>query len=1319
MQRKVEALLSTTAEIKVDQIAAWRRDQLEDALLMQTHPFLLDNVAAFIADPEGSPRRDLLIRFRNLANQHDYADILLVDPSGEPLLHLSGERPSSRGYAEGLAEALRTRRPAIVDIHVDEKGEAPHLSVVAPLYRDDTDDGASLGALVFVNDAQDFLYPTLRYWPLPSETAETLMVRREGEEVLFLNDLHFQPESALAFRLPLSRTQTPAVMAVLGRQGYVEGRDYRDVPVAAYVLPIPDSPWYLVTKIATAEAFAAWRLQSALLLGLLLGLVASIALAGLTLLQRREKAHYRALYESEAQLRANVERHSVTLKAIGDAVIATDAEGRVELLNPVAEALTGWTQDEARGRPLAEVFRIIQEETRQTVESPVVQVLREGLVVGLANHTLLIARDGSERPIADSGAPIRDGQGTITGVVLVFRDQTAERLAQETLRQSEERYRSLFEGSHAAMLLIDPATGRFLDVNPAAARFYGWSREELKQMTLAAISALPPESAEQHLKAAQESRRNRIECAHRLADGSVRDVEVYSGHIRYEQREVLYAIVHDITLRRQAEEAVRASEQRFRMFAELAPVGIVIADRKERGLYISPKFVEIFGYNASDVPSVEAWWPLAYPDPALRAQVQRVWNDALAAAQETGRDALPMEFPVTCKNGQVRQIEFRVTTTGDLNLIVFADVTDRRKAELALRERIKELRCLYNITELLYRTGGLLDALLTEAVHLLPPGWQYPEAAAASITVRERRFQTENFQETPWRQSAPIPSPGGPVGEVTVVYLEEQPAADEGPFLTEERQLLDEIARRLGEAVERMRAAEALHASEEFQRALIACSPVALYSVDQTGAVLSWNESAERIFGWTAGEVIGRPLPIVPEGSREEFEELRRQILSGEGSLSHERLCRRKDGGLAPVSLSVAPVRDSRGAVVALLAAAEDLTARKRAEAEQQRLQEQMTQMQRLESVGRLAGGVAHDFNNILQAMLGYSSMLLDRLPEGDESHEYAHEIAEGVRRATALTRQLLAFARKQIIAPRVVNLNGVIENMLKMIRRLIGEDIQLAWLPGDELWPVLVDPGQMDQILANLCVNARDAIRGVGQLTIETGNVSFDDAYCGEHPGSLPGEFVLLAVSDDGCGIDPETREKIFEPFFTTKDLGEGVGLGLATVYGIVKQNNGFINVYSEPGKGTTFRLYLPRHTGEAETAPAPESAPTAAGRGERILMVEDEPAILSLGKRMLEGLGYQVLTAGAPSRALEIAREENCNVQLLITDVVMPEMNGRDLSERLRAECPGIRTLFMSGYTSNVIAHRGVLEDGVHFMQKPFSLAELAAKVRQALER
>lgn len=518
---------------------------------------------------------------------------------------------------------------------------------------------------------------------------------------------------------------------------------------------------------------------------------------------------------------------------------------------------------------------------------------------------------------------------------------------------------------------------------------------------------------------------------------------------------------------------------------------------------------------------------------------------------------------------------------------------------------------------------------------------------------------------------------------------------------------------------------EALHRQNELFVSLLKNLTIGVFMVEvPSGKPLVANDTAVDLLG--RGILSHASLSNLSEvyhackrGSRDPYPVEEMPIVRGmRGEKSHvdDMVVRRPDGTKVLLEVFGSPVTDSQGTIWASLVSFFDISERTQAEMEKFRLQAQLQQAQKLESIGQLAGGVAHDFNNMLSVILGHAEIALMKQETTQELHKHLQEIRKAAIRSAGLTRQLLAFARKQTISPTVLDINETVEGMLKMLRRLIGEDIHLIWRPEAHPWPVKVDPSQIDQILANLCVNARDAIRGVGTVTIETGNRTFSGDDCAHLTDTKPGDYVILAVSDTGCGMEQELLGSIFEPFFTTKEMGQGTGLGLATVCGIVKQNNGFINVLSEPGQGTTFTIYLPRcESGKSANETAVSE--TVCRGHETILLVEDQPEILAVCSLFLRDMGYTVLIADGPLEAIRLADNYPGDIHLLLTDVIMPEMNGRDLANRLTAVYPDMKRLFMSGYTDNVIARHGVLEEGENFIQKPFSMKDLAVKLRTVL--
>jgi PAS domain S-box-containing protein len=489
-------------------------------------------------------------------------------------------------------------------------------------------------------------------------------------------------------------------------------------------------------------------------------------------------------------------------------------------------------------------------------------------------------------------------------------------------------------------------------------------------------------------------------------------------------------------------------------------------------------------------------------------------------------------------------------------------------------------------------------------------------------------------------------------------------------------------------------------------------SPVSIIISDLTGKIEFVNLKFSEVTGYTFNEAIGQHTRIFKSGKTpaEEYGRLWKTITSG-GVWRGEFQNRKKNGELFWEQATIAPVRDGADTITHYVAVKEDITERKS-------LEEQLNQTQKMEAVGLLAGGVAHDFNNMLGVILGCADMALDMTEKGSVLNKLIEQIVEAANRSADITRKLLAFARKQTIQPKILDLNKTINGMFILLRRLIGEDIELVWQPGENLFPVKMDSSQIDQILANLCVNAKDAIAGVGKITIATRNFDSNGEIDSKHNGLLSGKYVVLVVSDNGCGMDKKTLDKIFEPFFTTKGIGKGTGLGLATVYGIIQQNEGFINVKSEPGHGSTFEIFLPAHSIELQKMQEESSSPSLPRGNETILLVEDDSSFLEMVQIMVEDLGYRVLTSLSPKEAIRIAEEESDKINLLITDVVMPEMNGRDLMKHLASGLPQLKCLFMSGYTGDVITDRGVLDEGIHFIQKPFSKRDLAVRMRDVLD-
>lgn len=766
--------------------------------------------------------------------------------------------------------------------------------------------------------------------------------------------------------------------------------------------------------------------------------------------------------------------------------------------------------------------------------------------------------------------------------------------------------------------------------------------------------------------------------------------------------------VSDLTERRRVEAALRLNEERWRGIVAASPLPLVTLDPEGRVLTWNAAAEQAFGWTEAE--ALGRLLPIV-PEERLH-EFAALRRRVLAGESFSG-----VELTRRCKDGTPIEIALSTAPLRDEQghvvaiLSVMADITLRKRSEEELRRK----HAMLVRTEAIAGVGSWAWEVEADRVtwseELFRIFGLEPAEEAPPLAQHQDRYHPEDRQRLlqaiqacvqegrPYELEARILRPDGQ--ERTCVVRGIAEVFREGRAVR--------LAGSVHDITERKQAEDELRSSEEkFRRLFSEHSAVKLLIDPSSGRILDANLAAARFYGWPIEKMrqmnIADINTLSVEQIRAEMDHARR-----EGQSHFEFRHRRSDGSLADVEVFSSRVLiDGRECLHSII---HDVTQARRLEA-------QLLQAQKLESVGRLAGGVAHDFNNMLGIILGYSEMALNMVPVADPLHADLREIREAARRSADIARQLLTFASRQTIEPRILDLGETVEGMLKMLRRLLGENIELHCSSPEDLWPVLMDPTQVDQILANLCVNARDAIQGIGRIAIELRNVSFDETFCAMHLGFEPGDYVVLMVSDDGSGMDRKTLEHVFDPFFTTKPLGEGTGLGLATVYGIVKQNRGFIDVYSEPGQGSTFKIYLPRHqAASGATVRALPAGPARGGR-ETILLVEDEKSLLRMTSMMLETLGYRVLSASSPGEALKLAQACASEIHLLITDVVMPEMNGRELARELLSLRPLLKTLFTSGYTANVIAHHGVLDEGVCFLQKPFSAGELGDRVREALQ-
>jgi PAS domain S-box-containing protein len=927
--------------------------------------------------------------------------------------------------------------------------------------------------------------------------------------------------------------------------------------------------------------------------------------------------------------------------------------------------------------------------------------------------------------------------------------------------ESARRLRALLEAMQDLVLVMG-TDGRYLDVAPTRPDPLYRPPEDILGKTV--YDVFPYEQARFFHEAVERTAQTRrvvtVEYALPIGEHEVWFEARLSPMVDEDGKvSSILLVARDITALHRDREALREGEVQYRTLVEQSNAALyLLFDR--RFVFVNRRFTELFGITPKDIEAGDVDFT-ALVAPQSRALIEE--RERKIARGEPV--PLRYEFVALTKDGRELSVEASVAYIpyhgGIATQGVVQDIADRKRAEEQLARRDHYLACLADMAQNLLRAPdpfpilpvvlrSLGETAQASRAYLFA---NYRDAEGRLCTSQivewcapgvEPQIDNPSLQSFPWEEAGfsrwvqQLSQNLVIVGDVDG-FPEEERVQLEAEGITSilvlplfvagswygfigfdicgatrewemaEVDLLAAAANDIAQAIERKQAVEAMQESEERYRRLIELMPDGV-AVHQDGVVRMANLAGARMLGYDSpAEVIGRPLLslVHPEDRAAVLERTRALLQRGETVPPLEERFLRRDGSVIDVEVAVA--RFLLGGKPAVLVVVRDV-------AERLRLEEQLRQAQKMEAIGRLAGGISHDFNNLLTAINGYADLLLHTLDGSDPMRQGIEAISQAGRRAAGLTQQLLAFGRKQVMEMRVLDLSARLEDLASLLQRIIGEDIELLVMPNDEAGNVRVDPAQMEQVIVNLAVNARDAMPEGGRLTVALANVELDESYTQNHPEVRPGRYVLLSVSDTGRGLSPEARRHLFEPFFTTKETG--TGLGLATVYGIVKQFEGHIQVYSEQGLGTTFKIYLPR---VSERASPSDVLPTAGEwpRGsETVLVVEDNEMVRNLAFRVLSAQGYTVLEAERGDVALELAGAHREPIQLLLTDVVMPQMSGRVLLERIQADRPDIRVLYMSGYTDDVIAHHGTLEPGTPFLQKPFTPQALAQKVRAVLD-
>ncbi|MEW6052076.1 MAG: PAS domain S-box protein [Candidatus Zixiibacteriota bacterium] len=1015
----------------------------------------------------------------------------------------------------------------------------------------------------------------------------------------------------------------------------------------------------------------------------------------------------RTLEGNEAALTASERRYRITAEQTGQIIYDWDVSGKQVSRAGAIQQITGYTPAEYQAFDIDVWREAVHPDDRERVSAALAETIRHGGTFH-AEYRMRV-KDGSYRYIEDVGSMVSEADSGSAHLLGNMKDVTDRRLAAESLQESENRFRTLFEGARDAIVIWDSETGHVLDANEQATALFARSRWDLIGMHRSELH--PPDHAHEYdaLLGAQNTGESSqaVEVEILTFYGLRVHAEVSANVlVLADGRHVVQGIFHDISQRKKYEEQLRSQYNFLQQFLDTIPNPVYYKDAEGRFLGLNSAFERVAGVKR-DVLIGRTAFESCPADPTLL-------HASTSSELQRKPGVRVFEAPMTFADGSRHDIIYHEATFSGPDqevagvVGVMIDNTDQRNVMRALKESENKFRTVFE-----HSSDAIL--LLTDSV----------------IDCNEKACdlfggsRDELVGRTPDDLSPTVQPDGRASGDLTPELIAQ--ALDGKPqfFTWQVRRLTGELVdTEISLNAITLQGRSVLHATvrditarrqaeEQIKKlaAAVAQTAEAVVITDPSGSIEYVNPAFERMTQYRAGEVRGKNPRILRSGKQDAafYEEMWRML--SEGKIWHGRLVNlRKDGSSYTEDMTISPVLDHHGNCTNFVAVKRDVS-------HEVALEQMLAQSQKMEAVGRLAGGVAHDFNNLLTVIAGYSDILVRKLQADERLQGDAVEIKKAADRATALTRQLLAFSRRQVGQRQTINLNTLITDMNKMLKRLIGENIEMDLRIEADQAVVLADPGQIEQVVMNLVVNARDAMPEGGRLRLATTNQTLSEERTIGRFVLRAGSYVTLQVSDNGAGMNEETLTHIFEPFFTTKQVGQGTGLGLATIYGIVKQMEGGIEVTSEPGLGTTFTIFLPRSDKPGEPVSVDNSKPAAA-KGETILLVEDEEIVRSLVSKMLKDLDYQVVTCESPEIALEYAFDLTRGIDLLLSDVIMPKLDGRQLAEQFRAIRPQTKILFMSGYQDTILSEEFLAAIGAGIITKPFSRDTVARKIRETLD-